>query len=75
MAWGTINNLVSERGFGFISPEEQAPSGKDLFFHRRDLQGTIDFDHLRLGQRVEFDLGRDERHQGSAKAMNIRATT
>lgn len=73
MAQGIIKNLVSDRGFGFIAPEEQGSSSKDLFFHRSDVQGDVGFEQLRTGQRVEYDLGRDER-RGTAKATNVRAT-
>ena len=72
MAKGTIKNLVSERGFGFILPEGGSPDGKDLFFHRSDVQGTIPYERLQVGQSVEYDLGRDER-RGTPKATNVRS--
>jgi cold shock CspA family protein len=73
VAQGTIKNLVSDRGFGFIAPEAQMDGGKDLFFHRSDVQGDVAFEELRVGQRVEYDLGRDER-RGTPKATNVRAS-
>jgi cold shock protein len=72
MAQGTIKNLVSERGFGFILPEEAQESGKDLFFHRSDVQGS-GYDALRTGQTVEYDLGTDAR-RGTPKAVNVRTS-
>ena len=69
MAEGTIKKLVSERGFGFILPEGEAATGSDLFFHRTDVQGA-GYDALHEGQRVTFDLGRDER-RGTPKAANV----
>ena len=59
MARGTIGKLISDRGFGFIQTEE----GKDLFFHRNDLQG-VDYESLTVGQEVEFEVTR------TAKGMN-----
>ncbi|MCX6024581.1 MAG: cold shock domain-containing protein [Chloroflexi bacterium] len=70
MAQGTIKKLVSERGFGFILPAEADASGKDLFFHRADMQGTS-YDALREGEMVMYDVGTDER-RGTPKAMNVR---
>ncbi len=69
MAQGTIKKLVSERGFGFILPEGAEANGNDLFFHRSDVQGTS-YEALREGQRVTYDLGRDER-RGTPKAANV----
>lgn len=53
MPKGTIK-LISDRGFGFIRTSE----GKDLFFHRKELEG-VDYDSLREGKEVEFEVGRD----------------
>ncbi len=60
MANGTVRRLITERGFGFI----QTVEGKDLFFHRSELQ-NVDYDSLREGQQVEFEVaqGRDGRPQ------------
>ena len=68
MSEGTIKKLVSDRGFGFIVPEG-ATDGKDLFFHSSDVQGTA-YDSLREGQKVSFELGRDER-RGTTKATKV----
>ncbi len=69
MAQGTIKKLVSDRGFGFILPEGEAATGKDLFFHRADVQGT-GYDALREGGRVSYELGKDER-KGTPKATQV----
>lgn len=71
MAQGTIKKLVSDRGFGFILPEGAQPTGKDLFFHRVDVQGA-GYDELQEGAQVAYDLGTDER-RGTPKATNVRA--
>jgi len=71
LAEGTIKKLVSERGFGFILPEGSAETGNDLFFHRSDVQGA-GYESLREGQKVTYDLGRDER-RGTPKAANVQS--
>ena len=71
MARGTVKNLVTDRGFGFILPQDAQADGKDLFFHRSDVKGS-GYDGLRVGQEVEFDLGKDER-RGTPKAFNVRS--
>lgn len=65
MAAGTIKKLVSDRGFGFITGED----GKDYFFHRDGLVGSLDFDRLVGGERVSFDLQASDR---GPRASNVR---
>jgi CspA family cold shock protein len=62
MAKGTIKKLIGDKGFGFIQTEE----GKELFFHRNDLQG-MQFSSLKEGQKVEYETGtgRDGRPQAT----------
>jgi cold shock protein len=52
MAKGTIKKLIGDKGYGFIQTEE----GKDLFFHRNQLQG-MEFSSLKEGQEVEYEAG------------------
>ncbi len=52
MTAGTIKKVVADRGFGFITAED----GKDYFFHRGELDPSIDFDRLVGGERVEFEV-------------------
>jgi CspA family cold shock protein len=49
---GTIKKVVSDRGFGFITAEDE----KEYFFHRGALDPSIDFDRLVGGERVEFEI-------------------
>ena len=51
MAVGTIKRLVADRGFGFIA----AADGSDVFFHLSSLNG-VQFEELKEGQQVEYDL-------------------
>ena len=67
MANGTIRRLIADRGFGFI----QTAEGTDLFFHRSELQG-VEFDTLREGQEVEFDIGKGR--DGRSQAVGVRLT-
>ena len=61
---GKIRRLIQGRGFGFIVAEDN----KDVFFHRSALAGE-DFDALKEGNSVEFDLERGPR---GLQAMNVR---
>jgi cold shock protein len=49
---GTIKRLVRDRGFGFV---QGGPEGQEFFFHRSAVEGN-EFDQLREGQSVEFDV-------------------
>jgi CspA family cold shock protein len=52
MTTGTINRVVADRGFGFIEAEDD----KEYFFHRSSLDATLDFDTLKGGEKVEFEI-------------------
>ena len=52
MTNGTVKKLVAERGFGFIEAED----GKEYFFHRSGLEGTMNFDSLMGGEKVTFEI-------------------
>ena len=65
MPKGTIRRLTADRGFGFIRTER----GEDLFFHRNELQG-VDYNSLREGQQVDFEVGRDR--IGRPQAVRVR---
>jgi len=53
---GTIKRIVRDRGFGFIRSNE----GQEVFFHRSSLQ-QLDFDSLKEGEAVDFDMERGEK--------------
>ena len=44
--------MISERGFGFIGGAD----GKEYFFHRNELAGSLDFDRLVGGESVSFEV-------------------
>ena len=57
MARGTIKKIVSDRGFGFISPDD----GRDeVFFHHSVVEGTA-FEALSEGQTVEYESERGQK--------------
>ena len=66
MAKGTIGRLMRDRGYGFITTED----GKDVFFHRTALQ-DLEFDSLKEGQSVEFEVEEGSR---GPRAVNVRSS-
>ena len=52
MAQGTVKWFNSEKGFGFITPDE---GGKDVFVHHSAITGS-GYKALEEGQRVSFDV-------------------
>ena len=51
---GTVKWFSSEKGFGFIVPED---GSKDLFVHHSEIQSNGQFASLSDGQSVEFEVG------------------
>jgi CspA family cold shock protein len=51
---GTVKWFSSEKGFGFIAPED---GSKDLFVHHSEIQSNGQFASLSDGQSVEFEVG------------------
>lgn len=64
MPTGSIRRLIKDRGFGFIKSDD----GQDLFFHRSSLQG-VEFDSLREGQNVEFEVSQSPK---GPRAVNVK---
>ena len=61
---GTIKKVVRDRGFGFIHAED----GREIFFHHTSLE-QLDFESLKEGEKVEFDV---ERAEKGPRAINVR---
>ena len=65
MTTGTVKKVVSERGFGFITADDD---GKEYFFHRSALAPSLDFDRLMGGEKVQFEIEQDPK---GARARNV----
>lgn len=63
MQSGTIKRIM-DKGYGFISVN----GGQDVFFHISGLGEGVDFNSLREGQTVSFDLEQGEK---GMKAVNV----
>jgi CspA family cold shock protein len=61
---GEIKRLT-DKGFGFITPEGQS---QDVFFHMSALQ-DLSFDQLRVGDKVTFET---EDSPKGPRAANVR---
>jgi cold shock protein len=66
MAKGSVKKVVTDRGFGFIAAED----GKEYFFHRSGVEESLDFDRLRGGEAVTFEI---EQSQKGPRANRVRA--
>ena len=66
MATGTVKWFNDDKGFGFITPDDQ---GKDLLAHFKEIQGT-GFKTLAENQRVEFEVTQGAK---GPQASNIRS--
>jgi len=64
---GTIKFFDSQKGFGFISPDD---GGKDVFVHKNNVEGLGYNEGLEDGEAVEFEV--EETPKGLS-AINVRS--
>ena len=65
MTIGTVKWFNSQKGYGFIQPED---GSKDVFVHISAVE-RAGMGHLHEGQRVSFELERGQ--QGKTSAVNL----
>lgn len=58
---------MDQKGYGFI---KQDGGEKDLFFHANELQNT-DFNSLREGDKVEFEVAQGQKGPQATKVSKI----
>lgn len=66
MAIGTVKWFNSQKGFGFIQPDD---GSKDVFVHISAVE-RAGLDGLREGQKLSFEL--EQGRQGKTSAVNLR---
>lgn len=57
MSKGTVKWFNSEKGYGFISPDD---GGKDLFVHHSEIKGS-GYASLDEGEKVEYEEGEGQK--------------
>lgn len=62
---GTIKSLISDKNFGFITPEA---GSKDIFFHATSLVSGLEFSSLHIGDVVTFETEDTEK---GPRAINV----
>jgi cold shock protein len=70
LATGTIKTIKDDGGFGFVTPDGAVGRDSDVFFHR-SVVADNGFDMLRVGQRVEFESGPDDRNPSRTRATEL----
>jgi len=68
MSKGTVKWFNSQKGFGFIQPDD---GGKDVFVHISAVE-RAGMQSLHEGQQISFDVVADRR-TGKSSADNLRA--
>jgi len=67
MATGTVKWYNTEKGYGFILPDDGSP---DVFVHATAVE-EANMEILQLDQKLSFELGTNSKN-GRSKAINLR---
>jgi CspA family cold shock protein len=67
MAIGTVKWFNTQKGYGFIQPED---GSQDVFVHISAVERS-GIGNLHEGQRLNFEIERDQR-RGKTSAVNLR---
>ena len=72
MATGTVKTVLSEKGFGFIAPDEgEGERANELFFHHSAIkEGRLE--DYQPGDRVSFQVEPDSRDPKRSRATDVR---
>lgn len=66
---GTVAKFISDRGFGYITPDRG--DGGDVFVHFSAILGSDGFKELREGDRVEFGVEPDPKGKGKGSVRAV----
>lgn len=67
MSKGTVKWFNSEKGYGFITPED---SSKDLFVHHSEIQ-VDGYASLDEGEQVEYEVGQGQKGPCATKVKKL----
>ncbi len=67
MSKGTVKWFNSEKGYGFITPED---GGKDLFVHHSEIQ-VDGYATLNEGATVEYEVGQGQKGPCATKVKEL----
>jgi len=58
MSTGTVKWFNSDKGFGFITPDD---GGKDLYVHHSEIKSSGSYSTLNENQKVEYEVGESQK--------------
>lgn len=67
---GVIKKIVSDKAFGFITPDDKKPEDRDLFFHKSNVADG-NFDDLREGDKVSFRVEQSDKGPNAVEVKRM----